>query len=436
MEEKFRRLVKFFIPKRLFKLIEPWGHTGEMMLAQLLGGFPARKLKIIGVTGTDGKTTTSTLIHSMLKAAGFKVGLVTTVSVDVGDGLRPNPTRMTAIQAFPLVKILKQARAHQLDWIIIETTSHALAQGRLWGIRYSLAVMTNVTHEHLDYHGSFERYRDAKLRLFKRVAQNPHSSGVGVVNAEDPSADLFAGVVPKPLTYGISKGELRGSNITAEAGGSGFTASYRDRTLNLWLNLPGSFNVLNALAAIGVGIALKLSDKQIEDGIVGVKSVEGRMNTVDLGQDFTLIVDYAHTPESFEKVFAEIKPVTKGRLIVVFGSAGERDHAKRPMQGEVAGKWCDIVVITEEDDRTEDGLVIMDEIAAGAKKAGKKLDQDLFLVHDRSKAIKKAVDLAKKDDTILLLGKGHESNILHGKEKRPWDEMAEAARAIKRGPGE
>ncbi len=409
-----RELVKKVVPQDLFHTIEPYGHLAEAMLAQAKHGYPARDLKIVGVTGTDGKTTTSTLIAQMLRSAGHKVALVTTISVDYGDGKgeQPNPTRMTTMGAAGLIRLLKKIKANNVDWLVLETTSHALAQHRVWGVPYSVAVMTNVGHEHLDYHRTFERYRDAKKMLFKQTNSNSKGLQVGIANADDPSGKLFAAAIKHPILYGINNGGLRATDIKTTPSGNKYTATIDGESYKIVCHLPGSFNVYNSLAAVGVGRAIGLTKEEIEKGIASLDSVEGRMTRVDEGQDFEVIVDYAHTPESFEKLFKEIKPLTKGRLISVFGSAGRRDEAKRAAQGNIAGKYCDIVIATEEDDRDVDGMEILEQIASGAKKSGKKRDKDLFVIHDRESAVAKAVSMARKGDVILLLGKGHEKSIL------------------------
>ncbi len=448
-----RTSVKKILPYKVFERIEPTGHLLEATLAQIRGGFPARKLKIIGVTGTDGKTTTSTLIAHMLRNSGKRVAMVTTISVDYGDGRgpRPNPTRMTTMGAAGLVRLLKKIQTSGVEWLVLETTSHALAQYRVWGVPYSIAVMTNVGHEHLDYHRTFERYRDAKKQLFTLVRRNRKGLGVGVINADDPSAALFAAAVPHPITYGMNKGDLRAVDIIATPAGSNYVAKIGDDTYHVSCQLPGTFNVYNSLAAVAVGRAAGLSKAQIEQGIASLPSVEGRMTRVDEGQNFDVIVDYAHTPESFEKLFQEIKPLVQGRLIGVFGSAGRRDEAKRAVQGHIAGQFCDIVIATEEDDRDIDGQEILEQIASGAENAGKKRDKDLFLIHDREDAVAAAIDMAKDDDVILLLGKGHEKSILSNGPKaakrrhelqndsdpervikRSYDEVLTARKALRR----
>lgn len=426
-----RDFVKKIVPEPVFRFVEPYGHLLEAILANIRYGFPARNLKIIGVTGTDGKTTTSTLITAMLRQAGYKVGMMTTISIDLGDGPQTNPTRMTTITAFALQANLKRVKDAGLDWLVLETTSHALAQNRVWGIPYSVAVMTNVTHEHLDYHRTAERYRDAKWRLFKLAGRNKRGLQTGIVNADDPVGQLFASSVKTAVSYGVKRGDLKAKNIVTTPTGSHFEVQSAQESLDIKVNLPGSFNVYNALAAVGAGLTVGLTTGQIEKGIASLESVEGRMNVIDEGQDFSVIVDYAHTPDSFEKVFQEMKPLTKGRLIAVFGSAGRRDKAKRKTQGQVAGKYCDVVIVTEEDDRDEDGLGILHEIGDGARQEGKVLNQDLYLIHDRSQAIQAAIGNAAAGDTVLLLGKGHEKSIEGNKGKVAWDEAGEARKALK-----
>ncbi|HEU5005075.1 MAG TPA: UDP-N-acetylmuramoyl-L-alanyl-D-glutamate--2,6-diaminopimelate ligase [Candidatus Saccharimonadales bacterium] len=445
-----RTIVKKFVPKKVFRTVEPYGHLGEAVALNTLKGFPSQSLKVIGVTGTNGKTTTCFLIHRMLHEAGYKVGLMTTVAYGVGDDIKPQIEHMTTAGVPVLLKRFKYMQEQGVDWLILETTSHALAQYRVWGVPYSVAVMTNITEEHLDYHGTFEKYRDAKRKLFKLTNKNRKGLRTGIINAEDPSAELFAQDIKNPVTYGIKRGDLKAKNVEMNASGSRYSVEIGSDKYNITCHLPGSFNVYNSLAALGVGRTLGLSVEQIEQGIAALKSVEGRMVTVDEGQDFEVIVDYAHTPDSFEKLFKDIKPLVKGKLIVMFGSAGRRDEKKRAVQGELAGKYADIVFVTEEDDRDMDGLAIMEEIAAGAEKIGKIRERDLFLIHKREEAIAAAFKVAKKGDVVLLLGKGHEKSILSNGPKaaelrhlqqddanqervieRPYDEVKAARTALR-----
>jgi len=427
----FRNIVKSLIPRRLFAGVEPYGHLFEAVLLNTINGFPGRGLKVIGVTGTNGKTTTSYLIHRMLHEAGYKAGLMSTVGYGVGANITPQMHHMTNVSTPEFMRRLKWMRKQGVEWLVLETTSHALAQNRVWGVPYSVAVLTNITHDHLTYHRTFERYREAKRRLFTMTDRNKKGLRIGVINAEDPSAEVFANSVTHPLTYGIKKGDIRARNIKLAASGVSYQAEIGDDNYAIHCRIPGTFNVYNSLAAVGVGRAIGLGKRQIEQGIAALEGVEGRMTTIDEGQNFTVIVDYAHTPDSFEKLFKDIKPVVQGKLIVLFGSLGGGDKGKRPEQGRLAGEYADEVVICEEDDRQEDGRAIMDEIAAGVQEKGKVRDKDLFLVHDRTEAMNFAVRQAKPGDILLLLGKGHEKTIEHADGEHPWDEVGTAHSALR-----
>jgi UDP-N-acetylmuramoyl-L-alanyl-D-glutamate--2,6-diaminopimelate ligase len=370
------------------------------------------------------------MIQRMLHQAGYKAGLMTTVGWGVGDQITPQIEHMTTMPPGKLLGRIKALKSKGAEYVVLEVTSHALGQNRIWGIPIDIAVLTNVTHEHLDYHGSFEKYLEAKRKLFRVANHNRKGRRAGVVNADDPSAELFAGDIASPLLYGLDKGELRASGVKLTPSGSTYTAKAGNDTYQITCQLPGSFNVYNSLAAVGVGRLLQLSKTQIEQGIAALEAVEGRMARLNEGQDFEVVVDYAHTPDSFEKLFSDLKPAVKGKIIVMFGSAGRRDQAKRAAQGEIAGKFCDDVILTEEDDRDEDGMAILEQIASGAEKAGKVRDKDLFLVHDRAEAIKFTIGRAKPGDMVLLLGKGHEKNIERAHGFDEWDEMAIAREAI------
>ena len=425
-----RKIVKKFIPAGLFPAVEPYGHLAEAVLLNTVNGFPARGLKVVGITGTNGKTTTSYLVHRMLHEAGYKVGLMSTVGYGVGANITPQMHHMTNVSTPEFMRRLKWMRKQGVEWLVLETTSHALAQNRVWGVDYSVAVLTNITHDHLTYHRTFERYREAKRRLFTLADRNKKGLRTGVINAEDPSAEVFANSVAHPLTYGVKKGDIRARNIKLAATGVSYQAEIGEDSYDIHCQIPGTFSVYNSLAAVGVGRAIGLNSKQIERGIAALEGVEGRMTTIDAGQNFTVIVDYAHTPDSFEKLFKDIKPVARGKLIVLFGSLGQGDKGKRPLQGKLAGTYADEVVICEEDDRQEDGQAIMRDIAAGAESAGKVRDKDLFFIHDRPEAILFAVKRAKQGDVVLLLGKGHEKTIEHADGEHPWDEIGTAKAAL------
>jgi len=422
-----RTIVKKLIPTTVFKTIEPFGHMVEAMLMNVRYGFPARKLHIIGVTGTNGKTTTSFMIQRMLHEAGVKVALTTTVANGIGADIIPQKEHMTTTKASILQGRLRDFARAGVEWVVVETSSHSLAQHRVWGIPYEVAVMTNITHEHLDYHGTFENYVEAKRRLFKIA--NKNGLRFGVANAEDPNGAKFAATVANATTYGIGKGDLKASKVQLSPDGSTYVATIDDDTYNITVNIPGEFNVSNSLAAIAVGRKLGLTKKQIEKGIAALEGVQGRMNVIDEGQKFKVIVDFASTPDGFEKFFDSVRPLTKGKLIAVFGSAGRRDESKRATQGAIAGKYADVVIATEEDDRDIDGDEILTEIARGAKKSGKKEGVDLFKILNREEAIGFAMTQATHaQDVVVLLGKGHEQTIERADGVYPWNE-ADVARA-------
>ena len=430
-----RSAVKKVIPKGVFPAIEPYGHLSEGVLFNSINGFPGRGMKVIGVTGTNGKTTTCFMIHHMLKEAGYKTGLISTVAYGVNDDIRKQMQHMTSVPMPQLMKRLKWMKSQGVEWLVLETTSQALAQNRTWGVPYSLAVMTNVTHEHITYHGSFEKYRDAKVKLFSITNKNRRGLRTGIINADDPSAGNFAKAIANTVTYGLKSGDLVARDVKIAPTGSSYTVKNGQDTLHITCHMPGSFNVENSLAAVAVGLRLGLTNQQIEQGIASLREVEGRMVNIDEGQDFTVIVDYAHTPDSFEKLFKDLKPMVKGKIIALFGSLGGGDKTKRALQGELAGKYADEVVVCQEDDRNEKPESIMYDIANGVEKGGKVRDKNLFLIHDRTEAIQFAIDRAGKDDTVLLLGKGHEKTLEDAAGEHPWDEVATAHTALKKRLG-
>ncbi len=436
MKKLVKKIAERTLKRGLYNKVVLPKHYGEAVIINVAHHFPAKGLKVIGVTGTNGKTSTCFLIHRMLQNSGYNAGLMSTVAYGVGDNLKNQIHHMTSQSIGLLMSRIEEMKKDKMDVLVLEVTSHALAQFRTMGIPIDIAVMTNVTHEHLDYHGSFEAYRNAKLRLFKHANRNKKGHRLGIVNSDDDSAAEFSDAVKNVIAYSLSisddKNVMYPHDLKLTPKGSKYTIKYKGQKINIHCRLPGSFNVANSLAATAVGVALGLKPRQIEKGISALKSVEGRMNSINEGQDFNVIVDFAHTPDSFEKLFADLRPVVKGRLIAMFGSAGRRDEAKREIQGRIAGKYCDIVVVTEEDDRDVDGKMILNEIATGAEETGKVIERDLFLILDRKKAIKFALKTAKKGDTVILLGKGHEKTIERADGEHPWDEVGTTRKALKK----
>lgn len=426
---KLRDYAKRLMGKRAFERIEPTGHLVEAALIATASGRPARKMHVIGVTGTNGKTTTSFMIHSILVEAGIKAALMTTVGYGVGNNITAQVQHMTTVSPRTLQKRLRAFRDNGVEWLVMEVTSHALAQHREWGTPFEIAVLTNITHEHLDYHKTFERYQQAKLKLFKIAAK--HGRKLGVINADDPSAPIFANAVPHSIMYGLNSGNARPANLELRSDGSEFDVTLDSVTYHVRCNLAGEFNVANALAAVSVGHALGLPKDAIEKGIANLQGVEGRMTTIDAGQPYAAIVDFAHTPDAFERLLSDVRKTTKGKLVVLFGSAGRRDEAKRAEQGKIAGKYADELVLTEEDDRDVDGNDILEQIAVGARKSGKVDDQNLFKKLDRTDAIAFAVSrVSKPEDTVVFLGKGHEKTIERADGEHSWSESETVRKAI------
>lgn len=425
-----RKIVKKLIPTSLFRKIEPAGHLVESFIANVRYGFPARKMHVIGVTGTNGKTTTTFLIHRMLVEAGFKAGFQSTVAYGVGEDIRPQMEHMTTEKAGILQKRLRDFKRAGVEWVVLESSSHALAQHRSWGAPFEIAVMTNVTYEHLDYHKTFENYLEAKRQLFVMAAK--HGRKFGVVNADDPNADKFIATTPRSVSYGIKAGELRATDIKLASDHSTFKAVIGKESYDIRFNIPGDFNIYNSLAAVAVGREIGLTKKQIEKGIAALSGVEGRMTVIDEGQKFKVIIDYAGTPDAFEKFFKTVRPTVKGKLICVYGSPAHRDKAKRPIQGEISGKYCDVVIVTEEDDRDEPSSEILGQIAKGAIKAGKKLGKDLFKIQYRDEAIGFAfTQITSPNDVVVILGKGHEKTIERADGVHPWSDIEVTKEALK-----
>jgi UDP-N-acetylmuramoyl-L-alanyl-D-glutamate--2,6-diaminopimelate ligase len=411
-------------------------------------GDPSRELGVIGITGTDGKTTTSFLAAAALEAAGLRTGLISTALTRIGGVAEPNEAHTTTPEA-PVLQAALRAMAIAGDVAaVIETTSHGLALHRVDSIAYDVAILTNLTHEHLELHGSWEAYRDAKLSLFERLAGNgrasqtgpPHWPPTGIVNLDDPSAGAFSGVAQEAgarvLTYGTDPAaDVRATRVEEDAQRLRVAYAAPSGAATVQLRLAGRFNVHNALAVVALGEAIGLDPAAVRQGLASVERVPGRMERIELGQPFGVIVDYAHSPASLATVLDLLAPVAASRgggLIAVFGSAGERDTAKRPLMGRIAGERCRLVIVTDEDPRGEDRTVILDAIARGAEAAGRRRGHDLLLIADRRAAVEAAIDRARPADIVLLAGKGHERSIIGPDGPQPWDERSEAERAIRR----
>jgi len=415
-------------------------------LAAAYHGFPSRKLIVIGVTGTDGKTTTSTLIHSILRVAtAGKAGLISTVAADVGDKTLDTGLHVTTPGAPQIQSLLAQMVANGLTHCVLEMTSHGLAQGRLNGVDIDVAVLTNVTHEHLDYHGSFENYRAAKGRMFEMLSRSyrkPHQPKISVINADDPNTDFFAAFpADKRITYGLKdSADFQGKNIRHNPDGTRFQIKFENSyqhtpTSDIFFTpLVGSFNVFNCLAAIETGFALSIGSGSVFEGIEAVKAVPGRMERIDEGQNFTAIVDFAHTPNALKNALQAGRQMLtpEKKLIAVFGSAGLRDREKRRMMAEVAAQIADFTILTAEDPRTESLDAILQAMANGCIVQGGVEGQTFIRVADRGEALYQACQIAQAGDIVMACGKGHEQSMCFGKIEYAWDDR-EGMRAALRG---
>ena len=403
-------------------------------------GNPSHELTVVGITGTDGKTTTAYLAVAALEAAGRRAGMIGTIATRIGGRTEAHEAHATTPEAPELQAMLRAMVDAGDDVAVVETTSHGLALDRVASVAYDVAILTNLTHEHLELHGTWEAYRDAKLSLFDRLhasrsVQKPRPvAAAAIVNLDDPSAGAFIGTArdagARVLTYGTeASADIRATRITEDGAGLRAEIETPGGGATLELRLAGRFNVHNALAVVALGEVLGLDAEAVRKGLASVDGVPGRMERIDVGQPFGVVVDFAHSPASLQTVLDLLAPAAAARgggLIAVFGSAGERDTAKRPKMGRIAGERARLVVVTDEDPRGEDRDAILDEIARGAEAAGKRRGQDLQLIADRRAAIATAFEAARPGDIVLLAGKGHERSIIGPSGEQPWNERETA----------
>jgi UDP-N-acetylmuramoyl-L-alanyl-D-glutamate--2,6-diaminopimelate ligase len=428
--------------QRLSGLSVPYGvvadsRTALANLSAAFYGFPARKLVMIGVTGTDGKTTTSNLIYQILKAAGLKAGIISTVNATIGDEVLDTGFHVTTPDAPDVQRYLSRMVSAGLTHVVLEATSHGLAQQRVAACEFDVGVVTNVTHEHLDYHGSYQAYLKAKALLFsglsETVAKPQGNPRVGVLNQDDSSYAYLSGVTHvRKVAYSLKPGAtVEAKNIAYTPDGTQFTVIGTGFSSLVSSSLVGAFNVSNILAAIsamvvGLGIPIEIACQ----GIAAVRIVPGRMERIDLGQDFTTMVDFAHTPNALERALETVRQMTKGRVIAVFGSAGLRDREKRRMMAEVSVQHADISVLTAEDPRTESLDGILAEMAAGAIARGGEEGKSFVRIPDRGEAIRWAVQQALPGDLVVACGKGHEQSMCFGDVEYAWDDRTAMRSAL------
>jgi UDP-N-acetylmuramoyl-L-alanyl-D-glutamate--2,6-diaminopimelate ligase len=407
------------------------------LLAAAWNGFPARKLVMIGVTGTDGKTTTVNFIYRILRQAGLAAGMISTVNAMIGERAQATGLHVTTPSALEVQGYLREMVEAGLTHCVLEATSHGLAQQRVGACEFDIAVVTNITHEHLDYHGSFEAYRASKGLLFADLDRSPpkqHGVGkVAVLNADDPSCEYLSGLSKaRKVKYSMAGGgDVRAAQVREEGDGVRFVIHGPGYRRRIRLHLMGAYNVANALAAFSATVeGLGLDPDAAARGLEDLESVPGRMERIDMGQPFLAIVDFAHTPNALRRALMAARRMVDGRVIAVFGSAGLRDRAKRGLMARVSAEMADLTVLTAEDPRTESLQGILEEMAQAARQMGGREGVDYWVVPDRGEAIRLAVRMAQAGDLVIACGKGHEQSMCFGEVEYPWDDRVAMRAAL------
>ena len=401
---------KDFQSEKISALLVPDMLKSLAVLVPYFYDYPSRNFRVIGVTGTNGKTTTTYLIRSILVAAGFKVGLIGTIQMMIGDSVFP--VKNTTPNVIDLQHTLQMMSDKGVDFVVMEVSSHALAENRISGIEFDTAIFTNLTQDHLDYHKTMENYRDAKAKLFDIVSRSGSKQNKNaVINVDDDAGEvMLEHTFCKKISYGIEKNsDLRAVNVNVAAQGTSFeiSSSLLPNPLSLNLHLTGIFNVYNVLAAVGAALAEKISPDVIKSALENFKSVSGRFEKIFADVPFTVIVDYAHTPDGVKNVLETARQIVTNKIITVFGCGGDRDNSKRPIMGRLAAELSDVVIATSDNPRTEDPVKILQQIKVGVEeKIG---DKTFETIVDRRQAIFRAVEMAQAGDIILILGKGHEN---------------------------
>jgi UDP-N-acetylmuramoyl-L-alanyl-D-glutamate--2,6-diaminopimelate ligase len=431
------------------------GRSALARLSAAFHNFPSRNLRVIGVTGTDGKTTTSTLIENILLAAGHTVGAITTVGAHIGGREMDTGLHTTTPDAPDIQNYLAQMVEQGTEYAVVESTSHGLAQHRLDAVEFDVAVVTNITHEHLDLHGTWENYRDAKAMLFRALTtthRKPRTNKVAVLNADDNTRGVFDFLREIPcderviyaqsdsLSFrtqreisAVTETRIWARDISHTAQGLQFVVDTPFGELAIESPLLGRYNVSNILAAAGAAIGRRIPFAAIAQGVKVTRGIVGRMERIENTRGLTVIVDFAHTPYALENALKTARELTnrQGRVICVFGCAGRRDVQKRAWMGETAGRFADLVVVTAEDPRTESLAAINAQIAEGLHKAKRVRNRDYFVVDDRADAIDFAINrLAQANDIVMLCGKGHERSMCFGTTEYPWSDQDAARRAL------
>ena len=395
---------------------------------------PSQKLKVVGVTGTNGKTTTTYLIKSILERAGYKSGLIGTIKNKIGD--QDYKTQRTTPEALDLQALFAKMVEEGVTHVVMEVSSHALELNRVDEIDFNIAIFTNITQDHLDFHDSFEDYLAAKGKLFSKLEGDEEKTAI--INIDDPHSDQILDFSEGSIiTYSIEKdANLKAKDITISPTGVEFLVEVFSDRIDLNLNLTGLFNVYNTLAALGAGASLNIKLDDIKEGLEEVQGVAGRFEIIDEGQDFGVIVDYAHTPDSLKNILQTAEDFVEGRIIVVFGCGGDRDRSKRPIMGQVATELADFSVITSDNPRSEEPAAIIDDIEVGVKEISKVAGEDYIIIEDRAEAINYGIEIAQANDLVFIVGKGHETYQILKDKTIQFDDRQVAREALVENRGE
>ncbi|MBR2774079.1 MAG: UDP-N-acetylmuramoyl-L-alanyl-D-glutamate--2,6-diaminopimelate ligase [Selenomonadaceae bacterium] len=415
----------FTPPENISAIIVPDMLNALAVIVPYFYDYPARAMRVIGVTGTNGKTTTTYLLKEIFSAAGFRVGLIGTIQILIGDEIYP--VRNTTPNVIDLQHVLADMQAKRIQVVIMEVSSHALAEHRVAGVEFDTAIFTNLTQDHLDFHGTMRNYLCAKTKLFDMVSRKGHKQNkTAVINVDDAaSVEVLKHCLCDKITYGLgSSANLRGAELDIRADGMKFKIRGEFGVMNLGLQVTGLFNVYNVLAAFGASLAENIRPDVIKRALENFKSVPGRFERIFSDAPFEVIVDYAHTPDGVKNVLETARQIVKGKVITVFGCGGDRDHSKRPIMGKLAAELSDIVIATSDNPRTEDPEKILDDVEAGI---GDKVHERIT---DRRAAIVRAIELAEAGDVVLILGKGHETYQLLNTGRIHFDDREVAKEAI------
>ncbi len=427
--KKVKNAIKKVLPAEAEKKVANVFHFGEAVAAAARHKFPAKDMKVVMVTGTNGKTTTVAMLASILKAEGRKVGVISTAFFEINGQRFVNDQNFTNLHPSILQRKLAEMKKHGVEVLVLEVTSHALMQHRVWGIPCEVAVMTNLTQDHLDYHGTMEKYAEAKAKLFKRKPR------FIVLNHDDEWFNFFDQFPPgeQSMSYGIhpdADTRLTGARMHRQ-GSKASVEIDRQVKLDLLVHMPGKFNVYNAMAAASAAYVLHVKTEAIEAGIDAVKGVPGRQEKIEAGQSFEVLVDYAHTPDAFEQLLSSLQHLSKKRLLLVFGATGDRDKGKRPIMGEVAARYADRIYVTDDETYGEDAASIRTMVMDGIKRA--QATEKTEEIADRRDAISAALAEAKRGDTVVVTGMGHERFRITNGEKIAWNDGDVVRELLARG---